>query len=259
MMPEKNPYDVMAPIYDRMNEEIDYARWADFIEAQFARFAKAKPELVLDLAAGTGSMTIELARRGYDMTAIDMSEDMLSAAADRIAEAELSGVLLLLQDMTEFELYGTVDAIVCCLDSVNHLTGQGDFARCASLAHNYLNPDGLFLFDVNTPHKFETVYGENDFILDDEEGGTVCCWRNFYDKETGICDFDLTVFTERADGTYSRTDTVQKERCYTEEEIRLTLEKAGFEVLGFFADYHFTAASETDDRWYIAARCKKDI
>ena len=139
MMPEKNPYDVMAPIYDRMNEEIDYARWADFIEAQFARFAKAKPELVLDLAAGTGSMTIELARRGYDMTAIDMSEDMLSAAADRIAEAALSGVLLLLQDMTEFELYGTVDAIVCCLDSVNHLTGQGDFARCVSLGRGRLH------------------------------------------------------------------------------------------------------------------------
>lgn len=260
MMPYENPYDVMAPIYDRMNAEIDYARWADFVEAQFARYAKEKPQLVLDLAAGTGSMTIELARRGYDMTAVDISEDMLAAAANRISEANLAGVLLLLQDMTDFELYGTVDAVVCCLDSVNHLTRRGDLSRCFSLVHNYLNPDGLFLFDVNTPYKFESVYGTNDFILDDEDSGTVLCWRNLYDKESGLCDFDLTAFTENADGTYSRTDTVQQERCFSEAQIRRALKKAGFDVLGFFGGYDFTPAGETDERWYIAARCiKKDM
>ncbi len=254
---QNNPYDVMAPFYDRMNEELDYARWADFIEAQFARYAKTKPELVLDLAAGTGSMTVELARRGYDMIAVDRSEDMLSAAAERIADAELTGVLLLLQDMTSFELYGTVDAVVCCLDSVNHLTGDGDLTKCLALVHNYLNPDGLFLFDVNTPHKFRTVYGENDFILEDEENGTVCCWRNAYDVESGLCDFDLTVFTENADGTYRRTDTVQQERCFAGEQLCRALTDAGFETLGVFSDYAFTSASEEDDRWYIAARCVK--
>ena len=271
-----NPYDVMAPIYDRMNAEIDYARWADFIEAQFARFAKMKPDLVLDLAAGTGSMTIELARRGYDMTAIDLSEDMLSTAADRIAEAELSGVLLLCQDMTEFELYGTVDAVVCCLDSVNHLSRRGEMEKCFSLVHNYLtkkedvarcfarvhtflNDGGLFLFDVNTPYKFKTVYGNNDYILDDEDGHAVCCWRNSFDEKDGVCDFDLTVFTENADGTYERTDTVQRERCFSEKQLRMALSAAGFEVLGFYADYDFTPASDTDERWYIAARCKKEI
>ena len=92
------PYTAMAPIYDEMNRELDYARWADFVEEQFARFAKTKPELVLDLAAGTGSMTIELAKRGYDMTAVDNSADMLSIAATRLAEAGLWGVLLLEQD-----------------------------------------------------------------------------------------------------------------------------------------------------------------
>ncbi len=256
-MTMENPYDVMAPIYDRMNAEIDYARWADFVEAQFARYAKEKPQLVLDLAAGTGSMTIELAKRGYDMTAVDVSEDMLSAAADRIAEAGLTGVLLLLQDMTDFELYGTVDAVVCCLDSVNHLTRRGEFAKCLSLVHNYLNPDGLFLFDVNTPHKFASVYGENDYILDDEESGTVLCWRNLFDAKTGICDFDLTAFTENADGTYSRTDTLQRERCFSEEQLRNALTAAGFEILGMFGDYAFTEANATDERWYIAARCIK--
>lgn len=255
----QNPYDVMAPFYDRMNEELDYARWADFIEAQFARYAKSKPELLLDLAAGTGSMTVELARRGYDMIAVDRSEDMLCAAADRIADAELTGILLLLQDMTSFELYGTVDATVCCLDSINHLTREGDLAKCLALVHNYLNPDGLFLFDVNTPHKFAAVYGENDFVLEDGETGTVCCWRNSYDAARGLCDFDLTVFTENADGTYRRTDTLQQERCYTGAELRTLLEEAGFAVLGMFSDYDFTPASAEDDRWYVAARCIKPM
>lgn len=254
-----NPYDVMAPFYDRMNEEIDYGAWADFIEAQFGRYLPKKPELVLDLAAGTGSMTIELAKRGYDMTAVDLSADMLSAAADRIADAGLSGILLLCQDMTAFELYGTVGAVVCCLDSINHLAGAGDLDKCFSLVHNYLDPDGLFLFDVNTPHKFETVYGENDYVLDDEETGSVCCWRNAYDKESGICDFDLTVFTKRADGTYAREDTVQRERCYSKEQLAGALAKAGFELLGAFSDYAFTEAGDADGRWYIAARCKKEI
>ncbi len=255
----ETPYDVLAPIYDRINAELDYAAWADFIEAQFSRYAKNKPELVLDLAAGTGSMTVELARRGYDMTAIDLSADMLAAAADRIAEEGLTGVLLLKQDMTSFELYGTVDAVVCCLDSVNHLTRKGDLEKCFSLVHNYLNPDGLFLFDVNTPCKFENIYGMNDYIIDSEEGDSVCCWRNSYNEETGICDFELTVFTENADGMYSRTDTVQKERCYSAEALRHALKEAGFEVLGMFSDYAFTPAGETDERWYIAARCIKPM
>ncbi len=252
----KNPYDVLASFYDRNNEELDYGRWADFVEAQFDRFAPAKPELVLDLAAGTGRMTVELARRGYDMTAVDLSEEMLSAAADRIADAGLTGVLLLRQDMTKLDLYGTVDAVVCCLDSINHLTKPGDAEKCFALVHNFLNPDGLFLFDVNTPYTFRTVYGKNDFILEDGEG-TVCCWRNEYDPKRRLCAFGLSVFEEGADGRYIRTDTVQEERCFTKRELSDMLRKTGFEVLGFFGDYHFTEATPKDIRWYIAARCKK--
>ena len=192
------PYAAMAPIYDRINESVPYDRWADFIEAAFARFCAQKPSLVLDLAAGSGSMTIELARRGYDLIAVDRSGEMLSLAAERVRNAKLPGILLLEQDMTDFELYGTVDAAVCCLDSINHLTARGALGRCLSLLHNYLNPDGLFLFDVNTPWKFANVYGQNDFILD--AGDSVCCWRNDYDAARGVCDFGLTIFTRRPDG-----------------------------------------------------------
>ena len=249
------PYTAMAPIYDEMNRELDYARWADFVEEQFARFAKAKPELVLDLAAGTGSMTIELAKRGYDMTAVDNSADMLSLAATRLAEAGQYGVLLLEQDMTDFELYGTVDAVVCCLDSLNHLTEDGELEKCFALVHNYLNPDGLFLFDVNTPHKFRHTYGVNDFILENE--GAVCCWQNQFDADSGLCDFILTIFEKQSDGRYSRTDTVQTERCYSRSHITRALKQAGFEMLGIYEDYGFTPATRRADRWYVAARCRK--
>ena len=249
------PYTAMAPIYDEMNRELDYARWADFVEEQFARFAKAKPELVLDLAAGTGSMTVELAKRGYDMTAVDNSADMLSLAATRLAEAGQYGVLLLEQDMTDFELYGTVDAVVCCLDSLNHLTEDGELEKCFALVHNYLNPNGLFLFDVNTPHKFRHTYGVNDFILENE--GAVCCWQNQFDADSGLCDFILTIFEKQSDGRYSRTDTVQTERCYSRSHLTRALKQAGFEMLGIYEDYGFTPATRRADRWYVAARCRK--
>ena len=109
-------YGAIARVYDRLNAEIDYAAWADFVETCFARYLKEKPTLLLDLACGTGSMTLELARRGFDMIGVDASPDMLSVAYERAADRECEGVLFLLQDMRTFELYGTVGAVTCCLD-----------------------------------------------------------------------------------------------------------------------------------------------
>ena len=115
-------YDSIASVYDNINSEIDYSAWADFIEGCFKRYLKVKPELVLDLACGTGSMTLTLASRGYDMIGADLSEEMLTEAMDKAYDKGVEGVLFLKQDMRTFELYGTVGAIVCCLDSVNYLT-----------------------------------------------------------------------------------------------------------------------------------------
>ena len=247
-------YAVMAAVYDHMNSGLDYGAWADFVEEQFRRYAPRRPEIVLDLACGTGSMTLELARRGYDMIRVDNSPDMLTVARSRVAEERMKKVLLLEQDMTGFELYGTVGAVVCCLDSINHLTERGALSRCFSLVRNYLDPHGLFLFDVNTPYKFKNVYGYNDFILDDPDTGTVCCWRNTYDEEHALCDFDLSFFIPRGDGTYDRADALQTERCYTEPQLRRCLKKNGFELCGIWSDYGFTPFAETDERWYVAAR-----
>jgi SAM-dependent methyltransferase len=254
-------YGAISTVYDKINSSISYSAWADFFEKCFDEFLTERPELVLDLACGTGSMTLELAKRGYDMIGIDGSSDMLNVALDRKYDMELArDVLFLLQDMREFELYGTVGAITCCLDSINYLTGDGDLKKCFSLVHNYLDPDGLFLFDVNTPHKFESVYGTNSYVYEEDDcgEGSFCVWQNYYDKKTALCDFSLTVF-EREEGgcLYSRRDEIQTERCYSKEELSTCLKSSGFELIGFYSDFNFTPASENDERWYVVARAKK--
>ena len=254
-------YDSIASVYDNINSEIDYSAWADFIEESFKKYLPAKPELVLDLACGTGSMTLELHTRGYDMIGADMSEDMLSQAYEKAYDKEISGVLFLKQDMRCFELYGTVGAVVCCLDSVNYLTADGDLDKCFACVHNYLDPDGLFIFDVNTPYKFQHIYGNQHYIFEDNDSygnNAYCGWQNDYDPQTKLCNFYLSVFTEEENGSYTRSDEVQTERCYTKEELTSSLEKCGFELIGFFADYQFSNPEDNCERWYVIARAIKD-
>lgn len=264
---QKNDFDAygaIARVYDRLNAEIDYVSWADFVEANFARYLSHKPELLLDLACGTGSMTLELLRRGYDMIGIDASPDMLSVAWERADDQGLEGALFLLQDMRSFELYGTVGAVTCCLDSINYLLNENDVRTTFATVHNYLDPDGLFLFDVNSPYKFKHIYGDNAYILEDEltdEQGLVssvyCGWQNHYDEETGLCTFDLSLFEEREDGSYDRSDEMQTERCYTKEQLKTLLTETGFEVLGCFGGWDFSEPLQDCERYYFVARAKK--
>lgn len=252
-------YGSISGIYDKVNADIDYSAWADFIEDCFHKYSKKKPSLVLDLACGTGSMTLELARRGYDMIGIDGSEDMLAEAYNRMYDCEMSGILYLRQDMRAFELYGTVGAVTCCLDSINYLSGEGELKACFDCVHNYLDPDGIFIFDVNTPYKFENVYADNSYIHEDECDGkaTLCAWQNEYDKESKLCKFYLSVFEEGEGGKYTRTDEIQTERCFDSLELKVALESSGFEVLGVFGGYDFSEPASDCARWYIVARAKK--
>ena len=152
-------YDLIASIYHNENRDLDYEQWADFFEKMFTEHMSSRPELVLDLGCGTGKMTLTLARRGYDMTGVDYSPEMLDIARSEAAREELPHeILWLCQDMRELDLYGTVDACVCCLDTVNHITKSRDLSKIFSLVHNFLIPDGLFIFDINGKGKFERVY-----------------------------------------------------------------------------------------------------
>lgn len=244
-------YGPLAGVYDRLNDTVDIPAWADFIEACFERFIGKKPELVLDLACGTGRMTVELARRGYDMIGVDGSPEMLGEASARRLTA--TNPLYLMQDMRRFELYGSVGAVICCLDSINYLTGEDDLAGCFSCVVNYLDPGGLFLFDVSTPYRFTGIFGENAYILEDAECGVYCGWQNRYSKRTKKCDFLLTVFEKRSDGSYTRFDEVQCERMYTQEQLKTALTAAGLRFEGCFGGFDFREPQSEDERWYIAA------
>lgn len=250
-------YDLIAPFYDEANRELDYGAWADFFERLFDRYMTKRPQLILDLGCGTGRMTLELARRGYDMTGVDLSPEMLDIARDAAeAEGRAKDILFLCQDMTAFELYGTVDATVSCLDCINHLTTLRDLDDCFALVHNYLIPDGLFVFDINGKGKFETVYASETYTVESED--SFCIWENSYDERRRLCDFYITLFKEGADGRYDRYEDVQTERMYTLRVIKKHLCDAGFEVLGAFADFEGTEATDADERIYIVARCKKN-
>lgn len=244
-------YSVLAPVYDRLNDTVDYEKWAAFIRECFEKFASIPVTSVLDMGCGTGSMTLELAKLGYDMTALDLSEDMLAVADERAREENLSGILFISGDMCDFELYGTVTAITCCLDGINHLTDREDLLACFAHVANYLEPGGVFVFDVNTPYRFKTTYADRDYILEDE--GTMCCWRNRLNKKGDIVDFYLTVFEER-DGVWHRTDGVERERAYGLRALENALNSVGLELCDVSAGYGFEKPEKTTERWYITAK-----
>ncbi len=250
-------YTLLAPFYDALNGEIDYAAWADFLEEDFKQYFPHGVREVLDLACGTGSMTLELARRGYDMVALDSSPEMLAVARARAEETGLDeDVLYLCQDMCDFELYGTVDAVVSCLDSINHITDRTALRRVFSLVHNYLVPNGLFLFDINSPYKFSEIYGQRDYVL--EADGVVCAWQNDFRSQSGLCDFYITLFSEEADGRYVRRDAHRRERCYSLLTLRRLLRETGFELLSVVGDFAHGQIKDTTERYYITARAVKE-
>lgn len=247
-------YGILAPVYNKLNRTADYPAWADYIERCIEKFGQTEcgeSVSILDLGCGTGTMTLELAGRGYDMIGLDLSSEML-AEADASARAAGHNILFVCENMCSFELYGTVDHVICCLDGINHLTNREDLLACFSLVCNYLNPGGLFIFDLNTPHKFRTAYGNRDYVLEDD--GVMCCQRIRLSKKGDVVDFYLTVFEETEDGEWRRSDGVETERAYGLRSIENSLKACGMELVNVSAGYDFESPDDKTERWYIAAR-----
>lgn len=245
-------YSAIAECYDALNSHIDYEAFASFLNREIRAGGISDGSIVLDLACGTGNITLPLLKRGYDMIGVDLSGDMLNIARNKKGGDK---VLWLCQDMRSFELYGTVGAVVCCLDSINYLTSRNGLSKCFSLVHNYLDPNGIFIFDVNTPYKFEHVYGNNHYILEDD--GIYCGWQNYFDKKSGLCDFELSFFYENDDGSYTRLDETQTERCFSIKTLTNLLVKNGFEIVKIVSDFDDSPLKNTDERAYFVCRAIK--
>lgn len=219
-------YEEFSKVYDSFMDNIPYEAWTEYIIKIWNKYA-LKPELVLDLGCGTGSMCIELGKRGYDMIGVDVSEEMLSVAREK-SQKEGLNILYLNQDMREFELYGTVGSVICLCDSLNYILEKDELLEVFKLVNNYLDPEGLFIFDVNTNYKLKTVLGNNSFCETREDMAFTC--ENTYDEESNINEYYTNFFIKNGNA-YDRYEECHYERGYTVSEIRHLLEKAGLKVL----------------------------
>lgn len=258
-----SPYDDLAQIYDHFQRDIDPVQWAAYLDALVRRYGPQKGDgqegrlLLCDLGCGTASVSIEMFKLGYETIGIDESMLMLDKAREKSAAIE-ADILFLCQDITQFELFGTVDVFVCLLDTVNHLTTKSEFQQMLSLFKNYLNPGGLFIFDTATPHHLKKTLGNHFFYTVDEDYAVL--WKNSFSSRTQISTSDLTLFRESENDLYHRFEGQIEERVYTEEEIRECLEQAGLKLLAKYGELTFDPPCENETReFYIAARPKDDL
>lgn len=242
-------YDALAGCYDAMTEDVNYPAWADFLEKIFAR--QPRPvHTVLDLACGTGTMSFLLAQRGYEMIGVDFSPEMLAVAAEKTLNGGGEPPIFLCQAMEALDLYGTVDACVCLLDSVNHVTRADKLQKAFQRVWLFLEPGGIFLFDVHTPEHLQSLDGE---IFLDETEDAYCVWRTDYDSRRQICTYGMDVFCR--EGTYwRREEEVHEERAYTQEELTEYLKKAGFVDVRQYGDRKLRRPQPEEGRIFFTAR-----
>ena len=211
-------YTSFARVYDTFMDNVPYKEWADYLGKILKEYG-IDDGLVLDLGCGTGNMTEMLASSGYDMIGVDNAEEMLEIAMEKKVESG-HDILYLLQDMREFELYGTVRAVISACDSVNYITDDEDLTEVFRLVNNYLDPEGLFVFDFNTEYKYREILGEQTIAEDREECSFI--WDNYYDKDERINEYELTLFVrdEEQPQLYRKYQEEHFQRAYTLEQIR---------------------------------------
>lgn len=246
-------YTGFAQVYDEFMDNIPYEEWGAYLLGLLKEYGVTEG-LVLDMGCGTGSITEYLGQAGYDMIGIDNSEDMLSIAMEKAAEKELN-ILYLLQDMREFELYGTVAAAVSICDSMNYITEPEELWEVFRLVNNYLDPGGLFIFDLNTPYKYKEILA--DSVIAENREDCAFIWDNYYDEESSINEYDLSVFVEEEKDCFRRYREIHYQRSYPLEEIKELLLQAGMEFVTAYDAFTREAPKDDSERIYVIAREKK--
>lgn len=270
-------YTDFAQVYDEFMDETPYEAWCGFLVETLYKYgvskdAGEKPEpdetvptdeqeaqnlrqernTILDLGCGTGTLTEMLARKGYDMIGVDNAQEMLQIAIKKREQSGLD-ILYLLQDMREFELYGTVGAVVSVCDSINYLLEEEDVLQTFRLIHNYLYPGGIFIFDFNTVYKYADVIGDATIAENREECSFI--WENYYHEAEEINEYDLTIFVRgEEEELFHRFQETHYQRGYRLEQMCRLLREAGLSVLETLdADTH-EAVTKESERIYVVAK-----
>ena len=243
-----NAYQNLASSYDRLTNDVDYAGWVDFAQAILDREG-LKPRTVADLACGTGSATRILAKRGYRVTAVDLSEDMLTEAMDKCADLEILPTFVH-QNLAELRLPRAVDMAVCFLDSLDYILDPADCESAIRRTYRALNPGGIFIFDVNTPEKLRAMDGQ---VFLDEDDDVYCVWRGEFDQQTNICSYGMDLF-QREGEVWHRSFEEHQEYAYSIQQLKTYLKNAGFTHIKVWADREFTAPRAGEQRVWFQAR-----
>lgn len=253
-------YASLSAIYDLWQDENDAGSWADYINMIITLNCRIDigdgvddTLLLLDLGCGTGSFAIEMANRGYDVLGIDRSAEMLSAAKFKDIR---QSVQFIQQDITNMELYGTVDIIVCLLDTINHILDESKLNRMFSLCKNYLNLNGLLIFDIATPYYFENILGGNVFY--DIEDRYTLIWQNHINKKKRTSSAEITLFIGQEDRTYVRSEDFIEERIYNIDKIEKLLHNNDLRIIKEYGDLGFRKPGLTSRRVFFIAENRDD-
>lgn len=241
-------YTGFAQVYDKFMDNIDYESWCRYLITLLKEY-EINDGIVLDMGCGTGNVTQALSKAGYDMIGIDNSQDMLNIAMEKRGDNQ--GILYLFQDMREFELYGTVAAVVSVCDSINYITDYDDLVQVFKLVNNYLDPHGIFIFDLKTRKNYQNI-GESVIAEDREECSFI--WDNYFDENNNINEYQLSVFVKGDDGRYDKFTEEHYQRAYTIKEIKQALAEAGLDFVTAYKAFTREEASESNERIYVIAR-----
>ncbi len=248
-------YTGFASVYDRFMNEIPYEDWVIYLTELLKEYGISNG-LICELGCGTGNITRRLAKRGYDMIGIDSSFEMLSLAREKESEKATESILYLMQDMREFELYGTVAGFISLCDSMNYITKEEELEKVFRLVNNYLDSNGIFIFDLKTAYYFENVLGSSTFAQNEEDCSLI--WENFYDTKTKLNEYALTIYypTEPKQKLYERIEETHIQRAYSLEKIKELLVSAGMEFVTAYDALTKCLPSDTSERIYVIAKEK---
>lgn len=243
-------YTSFARVYDTFMDNIPYEEWSEYLIGLLKEYG-VQDGLILDLGCGTGNMTELLANKGYDMIGVDNAEEMLEIAMEKRMESG-NDILYLLQDMREFELYGTVRAVVSICDSVNYVTEEEDLLEVFQLVNNYLDPEGVFIFDFNTLYKYKEVLGDRTIAENREECSFI--WDNYFYEEERINEYELSLFIQEEGDIYRKFEEMHYQKAYTLEDMVRLIKRSGMEFVAAYDAFTREQPKEDSERIYIIAR-----